>query len=293
MKVRAQAHENVDLPSIAMAVDHYENFPVASVLLPHRFRRPVTLIYRFAREADDFADEGDADAATRLERLDEFRRDVQRIARGAEPEIPWFSDLAAVIREHDLPTAAFEDLLSAFSQDVVRPRYATHDDVLDYCRRSANPVGRLLLALYGEAGAARLKYSDAICTSLQLINFLQDVAIDWRKNRVYLPQDEMRRFGVTEDHIARGDADDNWRALMSFQVARARALLQHGAPLGGILTGRIGLEMRMIIAGGARILEKIDRVRGDVFQHRPVLQRWDWPVMLARAVRGPAVAARG
>ena len=276
-----------------MAVDHYENFPVASVLLPARFRRPVALIYRFAREADDFADEGDAEAATRLEQLDRFRGDIQRIARGATPQIPWFAQLAAAIREHELPTSAFEDLLSAFSQDVVQSRYATYSDVLDYCRRSANPVGRLLLVLYGASGAAQLAWSDAICTSLQLINFLQDVAIDWRKDRVYLPQDEMTSYGVTDAQIARGEANENWRALMTFQVGRARALLAEGAPLGGAMKGRLGLEMRMIIAGGARILDKIERTGGDVFRHRPVLRAWDWPLMLGRSLRASTAAARG
>lgn len=267
-----------------MAVDHYENFPVASVLLPPRLRYPVTLIYRFAREADDFADEGDAEPQVRLQQLDQFRRELRNIESGTAPGIPWFSELGAVIREFGLPVTAFDDLLSAFSQDVVKARYATYDDVLDYCRRSANPVGRLMLVLYGSSGPAQLAWSDAICSSLQLINFLQDVEIDWRKDRVYLPQDEMQRFGVSDDQIARGETDVSWSEFMTFQVARARALLDQGAPLGRVLKGRIGLEMRMIIAGGARILDKIDRVKGDVFRHRPVLRPLDWPLMLARSL---------
>ena len=266
-----------------MAVDHYENFPVASLLLPPRLRRPVALIYRFAREADDFADEGDADPSTRLQQLNHFREELRRLERGTPPEIPWFSDLAEVIGRYGLPLQPFHDLLSAFSQDVVQGRYATHEEVLDYCRRSANPVGRLLLVLYGAADRAHFAWSDAICSSLQLINFLQDVGVDYGKNRVYLPQDEMREFGVTEEHIARGDAGERWKALMTFQVDRARALLHSGAPLGRALTGRIGLELRMIIAGGARILEKIEHIGGDVFHHRPVLRPLDWPLMLLRA----------
>lgn len=267
-----------------MAVDHYENFPVASILLPPRLRYPVTMIYRFAREADDFADEGDAEPHVRLQQLDQFRRALRNIESGVAPEIPWFSELGAIIHEFGLPIAAFEDLLSAFSQDVVQARYATYHDVLDYCRRSANPVGRLMLGLYGAIGPTRLEWSDAICSSLQLINFLQDVAIDWRKDRIYLPQDEMQRFGISEDQIARGDSDTGWAEFMAFQVARARALLLQGAPLGRALKGRIGLEMRMIIAGGARILDKIGHVEGDVFRHRPVLRPLDWPLMLARSL---------
>ncbi|MDP1537914.1 MAG: squalene synthase HpnC [Burkholderiales bacterium] len=267
-----------------MAVDHYENFPVASILLPPRLRRPVALIYRFAREADDFADEGDAPDAERLARLADFTRELQRIERGEPPGIPWFADLAATIHKHGLPLDAFHDLLSAFAQDVTKKRYAAYAEVLDYCRRSADPIGRLLLVLYGAATGRNLEYSSAICSSLQLINFWQDVAIDWRKDRVYFPQDEMQRHGITEPQIARGDAGGAWPVFMTFQIDRTRALLRSGKPLGRILRGRIGLEMRMIIGGGERILDKIATVRGDVFNRRPVLTKSDWVLMFAKSL---------
>jgi squalene synthase HpnC len=267
-----------------MAINHYENFPVASLLLPSRFRHPVALIYRFAREADDFADEGDLPDQVRLRQLDGFRHELHRIEAGAPPGIPWFSALAQIVGERRLPVDAFRDLLSAFSQDVAKKRYADYGEVLDYCRRSANPVGRLLLILYGNATTQNLAYSDAICSSLQLINFLQDIAIDYRKGRIYLPQDEMARFEVSEQQIAAGDVSGNWRAFIAFQIARARQMLYAGAPLGRILTGRIGLEMRMIITGGDRILTKIARVGGDVFRQRPVLRWFDWPLLLARSL---------
>lgn len=269
----------------AMAVDHYENFPVASVLLPADLRRPVALIYRFAREADDFADEGNADPATRLAQLDHFREQIQRIEAGTQPEIAWFTELAEMIRCRGLPIEPFLDLLSAFSQDVTQSRYATYSDLLDYCRRSANPIGRLLLVLYGASGQTHRAWSDAICSTLQLINFLQDIAIDYGKGRVYLPQDEMQRFGVSEAQIARAQTSSAWKEFMAFQVERARSLLDSGAPLGRELTGRVGLEMRMIIAGGARILEKIQEAGGDVFRFRPVLRPLDWPLMLLRSIR--------
>jgi squalene synthase HpnC len=269
-----------------VAIDHYENFPVASILLPRRLRRPIALIYRFAREADDFADEGDAPDSERLAQLATFTRELQRIEGHEPPGIPWFSDLAGIIREYQLPIDAFHDLLSAFAQDVTTKRYATYADVLDYCHRSADPVGRLLLFLYGEAGAKNLEYSNAICSSLQLINFWQDVAIDWRKDRVYFPQDEMQQYGITETQIANGDTGGNWPQFMAFQVQRTRELLHSGKPLGRILKGRIGLEMRTIIAGGDRILSKISAVDGDVFRHRPVLTKPDWVLMLARSLSG-------
>ncbi len=267
-----------------VAADHYENFPVASILLPDRLRRPIALIYRFAREADDFADEGDAPDTVRLAQLATFTRELQRIERGEAPSIAWFADLALIIREHQLPLDAFHDLLSAFAQDVTQKRYAHYAAVLDYCRRSADPIGRLLLVLYGAATPQNLLYSSAICSSLQLINFWQDVAIDWAKNRIYFPQDEMQHYGLTEAHIADADAGAAWQRFMTFQINRTRELLYAGRPLGHILQGRIGLEMRTIIAGGDRILSKIAAVHGDVFRHRPVLTKPDWVLMLAKSL---------
>lgn len=267
-----------------MGVQHYENFPVASLLLPPRFRNPVAQIYRFARAADDFADEGTVAPAQRIAALEEYRAELDRIERGEPPRLPLFETLGRIVREHPLPLALFRDLLDAFTQDVTKGRYADYAEVLDYCRRSANPIGRLLLHLFARATGDNLRWSDAICSALQLINFWQDIALDYAKNRIYLPQDEMSSYGVTERHVADQLCDRNWVALMSFQVARSRALLQSGALLGRALPGRIGLEIRATVQGGLRILEKIESARYDVFRHRPVLEWHDWPVIIARAL---------
>lgn len=267
-----------------MAVEHYENFPVASVLLPRNLRHPVELIYAFARQADDIADEGDWPAEVRLERLSGFSRELDRIERGDTPTVALFTKLAPVIATYQLPLSLFRDLLSAFRQDVTKTRYADFGEVMDYCRRSANPVGRLLLHLYDAAEVRNLAWSDGICSSLQLINFLQDVEIDYRKQRVYLPQDEMAKYGVSERQIAECDGGGAWRALMLFQIDRARRMLQAGAPLGKALPGRIGLELRMIVMGGNRILEKLHACGGDVFHRRPVLKPVDWAYMFYRAL---------
>src|SRR5512140_3406765 len=205
-----------------MSVGHYENFPVASALLPASLRHPVSVIYRFARSADDFADEGELPPGRRLALLDDYRQQLRRLEAGVAPAQQLFIELGQVALAYHLPWQLFHDLLDAFSQDVVKKRYADYAELLDYCRRSANPVGRLLLHLFGAADAGRLQQSDAICTSLQLINFWQDVAIDWRKDRIYLPQDEMQRYGVSEAQIAAGDTSGQWKALMRFQVERAR-----------------------------------------------------------------------
>jgi squalene synthase HpnC len=262
-----------------VAVSHYENFPVASLLLPARLREPVEIIYRFARSADDFADEGSDPPRVRLQKLNDYR------AQLAAPSTPLFRDLGKIIREHGLPVQLFADLLDAFSQDVTQKRYQHFPELLDYCRRSANPIGRLLLHLFKRTSDLELKQSDAICSALQLINHWQDVHLDYTKdNRVYLPQDEMARFGVTEHHLREKICDPAWQALIKFQVERARNLILEGAPLGRALRGRVGLEIRATVQGGLRILEKIERVGYDVFRRRPVLKPLDWPMLLFRAV---------
>ena len=268
-----------------MAVKHYENFPVASLLLPARFRRPVQSIYAFARQADDFADEGNWPASVRLSRLAAFAEQLDRIERGAPLHTPLFVDLAQTIAAYRLPLGLFRDLISAFSQDVVKTRYANFGEVLDYSRRSANPIGRLLLHIYDFTAPRHLAWSDNICSSLQLINFWQDIEIDYQKDRIYLPIDEMARYGVTEAQIANRNADDKWRELMLFQIERTHSMLLAGAALGRALPGRIGLELRMIVMGGTRILEKMRQSGGDIFCRRPVLGRVDWALMLYRSLR--------
>ncbi len=272
------------MPTPELSVGHYENFPVASLLLPASLRPPVAAIYRFARSADDFADEGDAPAAVRLEQLESYRRELRHLEAGENSTHPVFRPLAVAIQERRLPFKPFYDLLDAFSQDVVKSRYADFNEVMHYCSRSADPVGRLMLHLYRAADDENLPMSDAICSALQLINFWQDVAVDLKKDRIYLPQDEMTLYGVDQAQLARGEINPAWRQLMNFQVERARGMLQSGAPLAKKLPGRIGLELRMIVQGGLRVAEKLVEVDYDVFRHRPKLKAYDWPLMLFRAI---------
>jgi squalene synthase HpnC len=282
-----------------LPVDHYENFPVASWLLPARFRPPIEAIYAFARGADDVADEGEMSDKERLAGLDEYLRALDAIEAGGTPHAR-FQPIARAIAEYHLPVGLLRDLIDAFKQDVVKKRYATFDELMDYSRRSANPIGRLLLHLFEDRGLTRVRpgsdpgqtgdrsldreQSDAICSSLQIINFWQDIGVDWRKGRVYIPQEDLARFKVSEDAIARRDARGAWRDLMAFECARARRMLQAGAPLGRTLPGRLGLEIRATVHGGAAILDKIDAVEGDVFRHRPVLTKSDWIKIIAKAV---------
>ena len=267
-----------------MSATHYENFPVASFALPRHLRPAVLALYRFARYADDLADEGDASPDERLVALDALARDLDRVLGGAQSGDRMLRDLATTVARHRLTPQLLFDLLSAFRQDVSTLRYPAYVDLLDYCRRSANPIGRLLLEIYGEATPVNLERADAICTALQLTNFWQDIAIDWAKDRVYLPQEDLARFGVSEAHIAEKRCDSAWYRLLEFQTGRARALLESGRPLTRALPWRFGLELSGVLAGGHRILDAIDASRGDVFRKRPQLGRRDWLIVAAQAV---------
>jgi squalene synthase HpnC len=283
----------VTLQSLNHAAGHYENFPVASVFLPKRLREPIALIYSFARQADDFADEGDFTIEQRLSALHKFRDELDLLQAYIKPQTAFFTALGFMIRSRNLPFMPFYDLLDAFSQDVTKTRYQTFQEVLDYCSRSANPIGRLLLHLYHAATPNNIQLSDHICSALQIINFLQDIAIDFKKNegkqRIYMCQDELLKFGITEQQIAAyvnasAPVDKQWQQFMQFNLQRVHGLLMAGKPLGRISEGRIGFEMRMIIAGGERIITKIIRVNGDIFNHRPTLNKWDWLLILTKAL---------
>lgn len=271
-----------------MAVDHYENFPVASFLMPRALVPAITAIYRFARTADDIADEGTALPNERLDQLAALQNDLAYLQTGT-PKTAVVAALQPHVRQHHLPVQAFADLLSAFIQDVGTSRYATYTNVLDYCSRSANPVGRLMLALYRAHGLLQQEQSDAVCTGLQLVNFWQDVAIDLAKDRIYIPQEDLQRFGVLErtliDQPAAVMQTAAWKNLMQFEVDRAAALLRQGLPLKKALGGRIGMELATIIHGGLRICQKLAACGYDVARARPVLTKRDWVVIGWRALK--------
>jgi phytoene synthase len=274
-----------------MPVDHYENFPVASILLPARLREPVEAVYAFARSADDIADEGEMSPSKRLEQLDAYHDALDAIEENGLSAMcgqpPILARLARVILDHHLPVKPFHDLLDAFQQDVEKKRYDDFNELADYCRRSANPVGRLLLMLYGADVVENHPLSDCICTGLQLVNFWQDVAIDWKKGRIYLPRQDLDRFKLNEEDIAAARCDERWQALLAFEVARTRAILNAGAPLALRLRGRIGWELRLIVAGGLRILDRIEAVAYDVFAQRPTVGTLDKFAIAWRALDYP------
>jgi hydroxysqualene synthase len=271
-----------------VSVDHYENFPVASLLCPARLRPPIEAIYAFARTADDIADEGDAAPAERLASLDAFAADLAAVAARRPPSARWpavFAPLAVAIERHHLPVDLLAALLDAFRQDATTTRYGDRVQLLDYCRRSANPVGRLLLHLYGIEAADALARSDAICTALQLANFWQDLGRDTARGRLYVPESDCRRHGVDPVDLLAGRDSPAARLLVREQVAWARELMCFGAPLVHAIPGRAGWELRFVVQGGLRVLERIDRSGGAALHQRPRLGWADAAPIAWRALR--------
>ena len=269
-----------------LARAHPENFPVASWLLPRELRPHVAAIYSFARTADDFADEPGREPAERLELLDEWARLLEAAERDDNDQTRGlFMALAHTRERYNLPVQPFRDLLSAFRQDVTTSRYDTWDDVFDYCRRSANPVGRLVLRLFGYNSAELDGYSDAVCTALQLTNFWQDFAIDWQRGRLYLPAEEWRAAGASVHDLQRGDISAAWRAALARAAARTRTLFERGRPVADLTAGRLKYELRATWLGGMRILELLEQHDFDVVHRRPALKLPDGLVIAWRTVR--------
>jgi squalene synthase HpnC len=283
---------------VPTAIQHYENFPVASLLCPAHLRSPIAAIYHFARTADDLADEGDATPAQRLQDLHDYRQGLS--AHGPQTHSPptqtpsnarWaavFGPLQHAIATHLLPVQLLNDLLDAFVQDIEKSRdragYANEAELLDYCRRSANPVGRLLLHLYGVSTPQALAYSDDICSALQLINFWQDVSVDVPRGRYYLTQEDCARFGVTQADMLACRQTQDATNLIAACAHSARARMLKGSKLVHLVPGRAGWELRLVVQGGLRILDKIEALHFATFSTRPTVRWWDVPVMLWRAL---------
>jgi hydroxysqualene synthase len=272
----------------AVVEHHYENFPVASWLCPHELRPAVVAIYRFARTADDIADEGNASPLSRRQDLQAYRADLWAAAGGDTESSRWpqvFGPLRSVLREYQLPMRPLTDLLSAFEQDVDKCRYADRAELLDYCARSANPVGRLMLHLYGITDASALHESDAICTALQLANFWQDLSVDHRRGRYYVPEADCASHGVPVPGLWGGADETRVSTVMIDLVRWSRSTMLLGAPLAHRIPGRAGWELRLVVQGGLRILEKVENLRGAIIRIRPTLSISDSPLMLWRALR--------
>jgi hydroxysqualene synthase len=270
-----------------VSVEHYENFPVASVLCPPQLRPPITAIYHFARTADDIADEGTASAVQRRADLQAFRADLTAVAAGRAPSSRWagvFVPLAAAVATYRLPLPLLHDLLDAFEQDAGNPTYPDRSTLLDYCRRSANPVGRLLLHLYGIDDEDSLRQSDAVCSALQLINFWQDLSVDIPRGRFYLPTEDLHRHGVSTAQLRALEATPEAINLIATHAHLAGDMMRKGMPLCKTIPGRAGWELRLVVQGGLRILDRIEALGFNTLARRPTIGTLDGPVMLWRAL---------
>jgi squalene synthase HpnC len=272
-------------------VTHYENFPVASVLCPAHLRPAIAAIYHFARSADDLADEGDASRDERLTSLALYRKDLLAAAQGKPPSESWskvFVPLGTIIQRYQLPVDLLTDLLDAFAQDVRftadQRRYTDDAELLDYCRRSANPIGRLLLHLYGITDAQSLAQSDQICTALQLINFWQDISVDVARQRWYPSTAAMRAANVSDADLQADSHSEHARQLIATYAGSARATMLKGSQLCKQVPGRAGWELRLVVQGGLRILDKIAALQFATWRSRPKLTAWDLPLMVWRAL---------
>jgi squalene synthase HpnC len=282
---------------VALAASHYENFPVASRLLPAPMRPHIAAVYAFARVADDIADEGGDAPHVRRVRLAAWQQRLHDAVRGPrESSNPSGDDLILIaaansIRELDLPLPLFDDLLSAFAQDTTTTRYESWADLLDYCRRSANPIGRLVLRIGGYRDAALDRSSDAMCTALQLANFWQDLGRDWRGGRLYVPREVYEATGASLDDVAAGHLTAAWADALARCITRTRECFAQGRHVCDGVRGRLKLELRFTWLGGVRILDRVEQQRARLLTHRPTLSARDVPSLVWQAARWEPVAA--
>ncbi len=267
-----------------LAHSHYENFSVVTWFLPKHLHQHFYNVYAYCRISDDLGDEVD-DKQQSLQLLDEWEAELKQCYAG-EPRHPVFVALRDTVREFDIPQHEFSDLLIAFRQDQAVTRFHTFDDVLGYCRYSANPVGHLVLYLCGYRDAERQQLSDYTCTALQLANFWQDVAVDYQKGRIYLPLDSLAKFGVSESDIANRNATPAFRELMKFEVERAREWFQRGLPLATMVDRQLALDIELFSRGGLAVLDAIERQDYNVLQQRPVISKTRKLWLVARAALG-------
>ena len=275
--------KNLDTNVSTFVKNHYENFPVASFLIPKYYRKDIAIVYWFARTADDIADEGGYESEKRLELLNKFEVDFKNSLQGNSDNF-YFNILSKTIKENELSEMNFLNLISAFRQDIIKKRYESYNEVLDYCDRSANPVGRILLELFKVGSSEAIIYSDNICTALQLTNFFQDTSIDFKKGRIYYPQDELRMFSVTEKMFELNKKNPNIKALIKHNVDRTQVLFDNGKYILKYLSGRFKFEIKWTISGGEKILSKIRENDYDVFSKRPKLNKFNFVALFIKSI---------
>ncbi len=266
-----------------ITISHYENFPVASLFLPQEKRPYIQAIYAFARTADDFSDEGKFSIDERLQKLEDWNSQLE-LCFQRQSQHPIFIALEETVHKLNLPKELFSDLLTAFKMDLTKNRFENFDELLFYCKHSANPIGRLVLLVFGYRDEQLFEYSDNVCTALQLANFWQDVSVDKKKNRLYVPREEMKRFSYSEEKWSKGFVGENFSQLMKFQVERTKQLFYEGTELLEQVDKDLRLELRLVWFGGMRILRKIEKQNYDVFKQRPKLNANDKFVIFLKSL---------
>ncbi len=269
--------------AVRFSKKHYENFPVISLFLPKQLRKHVAVVYQFARQADDIADEGFLSAESRIQNLELYEEQLRACLTGKFANNFWTA-LKNTIDKFDLTYQHFFDLIFAFKQDVVKNCFKNYEETLDYCKRSANPVGRIMLEFFGVRNSEAVKSSDAICTALQLTNFYQDIEIDYAKNRIYIPQNEMEQFEVKREMFELKQNNANLEQLLKYQIERTKKLFTEGKKLLNHLPWSLKYQIKLTILGGEKILEKIEMNRYRIFGMRPKLGRKDYPSILMRSI---------
>ena len=266
-----------------IATTHYENLPVGSLLIPKRYREPIHLVYTFARVADDLADEGTMSSAERIDKLNEWQQHLHNAMNG-ERSITLFERLSDVLMKFQIPVRLFDDLIVAFKRDASNPEYHTFDDVLEYCKYSANPIGRILLHIFGCSTDVTDRLSDSICTALQLTNFWQDISVDTGRNRIYIPTSDLRFFNMQASGLRSISRTDAFNNLMRMEVERTRNIFQSGQPLFALVNEQFRFELKMIWHGGMRILEKIESQNFETRDKRPSLNLFDKALIVTRSL---------
>lgn len=269
--------------ALKFAQSHYENFPVVSFLIPKHLQKHVAIIYWFARTSDDLADEGNVEDTVRLKNLEEFETRLANLLKGIYSD-DFDKALSLTIKNKNLTPSLFFDLISAFKQDVTKKRYANFNEMLDYSRRSANPVGRLILELFNIRDNEAFRCSDLICSALQFANFIQDTCVDYKKGRIYIPLDEMEKYGVGENLFDLSEKNINFKELMKFQVERIENMFSEGRNLLKFLSGRLRFEIAWTLLGGMEILKKIKQIDYNVINERIVLHKSDFIILLCKAL---------
>jgi squalene synthase HpnC len=267
--------DNIYLSALQFTKSHYENFPVISYFIPKQLKKHVAIIYQFARQADDIADEGNFSITERLRKIHMYRDDLLKTLNHNPPNEFWTA-FYNTCQLYYLTHKNFYDLLSAFEQDIYVSRYSTYDDVLDYCQRSANPVGRIILELFNCSNEKTNKYSDSICTALQLTNFYQDIVLDFKKGRIYIPVNEMKEFGVNENLFELNENNANFNKLLSSQITRTKLLFEEGIKILELLPLNLKFQIKLTILGGMEILNKIEKISFNIFSNRPKLSKYDF-----------------